>query len=641
MERWGPSHQTGRGSQVSWKCVVWAVIAVGVLAIVQGGTHSPIRIAAGIVLFSTAGVLALPSSVQRRLLAPLRARQQPELVRDPLGAARAVASRHGGAVYLGVLSRGEFRFARAERALLLLGPPRSGKTSGVIIPAVLCHDGPVVSTSTRPDVWRATRRVRSADGRVWLFDPTGSGTPRGRDIGEELRWSPVLPSKSWDGALLIARAMTTNIGAGTTDRSHWANRAQALLAPMLHAAAVNGRDMESVVDWVMRHDLDEAGILLEDQRCSRLAFGNLLGLLHTEDRERSSIFSAAADALQAYSSEHALAAARDPNFDAAGFVRSAGTVYIHARAHRDHGWLMSPAARVTGRSSTVVFLLDGADNLPHLAGQALSAWSVCLLDVYVCWMSAGGVATRSEGRHDVGARQRPNTGEIQRGRASVSSSAGNGGVSSRLGTCVRRLRRCLTPRTVRATKRWTCDSSEWHPPRRTPTTRASDGRLCPAGGLKAIPVGFDQHSMTNPRLPVKAGPVPDKITIWPVDDGRYGLDAISRARRATSVPSIINRSCSGAEFPFHSGKSSVADGRCASDPSARSTWRPPSRRSGTDLALRLHPFPATESTGLRPTRNPGALTGRPGVAMGVGSTEFASPFVAKRSPGCRARDDSF
>jgi hypothetical protein len=26
-------------------------------------------------------------------------------------------------------------------------------------------------------------------------------------------------------------------------------------------------------------------------------------------------------------------------------------------------------------------------------------------------------------------------------------------------------------------------------------------------------------------LPVKAGPVPDKLTIWPVDDGRYGLDA--------------------------------------------------------------------------------------------------------------------
>jgi hypothetical protein len=29
----------------------------------------------------------------------------------------------------------------------------------------------------------------------------------------------------------------------------------------------------------------------------------------------------------------------------------------------------------------------------------------------------------------------------------------------------------------------------------------------------------------NVRLPSKAGPVPDRLTIWPVDDGRYGLDA--------------------------------------------------------------------------------------------------------------------
>lgn len=27
------------------------------------------------------------------------------------------------------------------------------------------------------------------------------------------------------------------------------------------------------------------------------------------------------------------------------------------------------------------------------------------------------------------------------------------------------------------------------------------------------------------HLPAKAGPVPDRLTIWPMDDGRYGLDA--------------------------------------------------------------------------------------------------------------------
>jgi hypothetical protein len=31
--------------------------------------------------------------------------------------------------------------------------------------------------------------------------------------------------------------------------------------------------------------------------------------------------------------------------------------------------------------------------------------------------------------------------------------------------------------------------------------------------------------MSAELVPVHAGPVPDRITIWPVDDGRYGLDA--------------------------------------------------------------------------------------------------------------------
>lgn len=48
----------------------------------------------------------------------------------------------------------------------------------------------------------------------------------------------------------------------------------------------------------------------------------------------------------------------------------------------------------------------------------------------------------------------------------------------------------------------------------------------PVAGLKRILRRSDQNSMrSTQRLPVKAGPVPDKLTIWPVDDGRYGLDA--------------------------------------------------------------------------------------------------------------------
>ena len=296
---------------------------------------------------------------------------------DPLRAIRALTARAGGGVWLGAGEDGQWKFARPERAVLLLGPPRSGKTSGVIIPAVLAHEGPAVVTSTKPDVARGTARARARDGRVWMFDPTGASRP---PAGlEQLRWSPVTSALTWDGAVVIARAMTVTVGAGTTDRSHWANRSQALLASLLHAAAVHGKEMETVVDWVTRHELDEPGILLEDQRASRLAFGSLLGLLNTEDRERSSVFSAAADALQAYTSEGALTTASDPNFDPAAFIAGRDTVYIWSPAEEQAAvapvvcGLLAEVRRATYRvhaarqlSAGVLFALDEVANIAPL-----------------------------------------------------------------------------------------------------------------------------------------------------------------------------------------------------------------------------------------------------------------------------------
>ena len=383
MPDWGPSHQTTHRKSPGYRWALRVVVALALLGILSGGTtgQSTYAVISGAVLLTLIVAFALPRSVQRRALASLHRRRLRTTSRpagDPLSAVRQTALASGGGVYLGAAPDGASRHARSERAVLVLGPPRGGKTSGVIIPAVIAHVGPAVSASTKPDVERATRPARSQSGQTWGFDPTGAGGGRGGS--RELRWSPVGSSVSWDGALLMARAMTSNLGGGTTDRSHWANRAQALLAPLLHAAAVHGRDMESVVDWVMRHEIDQAGILLEDDRCSKLAFGSLLGLLNTEDRERSSIFSATADALQAYTSETALRAAREPNFDADAFVRSGDTVYIHAPAEAQAAaapivcGLLSEIRRATYRAHAagqlthgrMLFALDEVANIAPL-----------------------------------------------------------------------------------------------------------------------------------------------------------------------------------------------------------------------------------------------------------------------------------
>jgi type IV secretory pathway TraG/TraD family ATPase VirD4 len=257
-----------------------------------------------------------------------------------------------------------------------------------MITPVVEHDGPAVSTSTKPDVLEATSAARSGSGRVWQFDPTG--TAPDQPGVTRLRWSPLICSIDWDGALLMARAMVTGaqVGAGTTDGTHWSRRAQALLAPLLHAATLSNGDMGTVLGWVAGHELDEPGVIIDREGGSPLAVTALLALAHTEGRERASIFSAAADALDGYSSQAALDAASSPNFYANRFVISTDTVYIHAPSERQH--LAAPpvcgllaeirratyqAHRETRPARPVLFALDEVSNiapigeLPQIASE--------------------------------------------------------------------------------------------------------------------------------------------------------------------------------------------------------------------------------------------------------------------------------
>jgi type IV secretion system protein VirD4 len=321
------------------------------------------------------GVLRLGYPAYQRLKGQAGGRASFPGGADPL--AGVLERGRGRGVYLGVNARGEWAFAGWERATLVLGPPRSGKTQALVIPAVLGHAGALVSASTKPDVIRATSRARSRLGRVWEFDPTGQGALL---PDRQLRWSPVTCAKTWDGALLMARAMVSGagVGAGTSDQTHWARRAVAVLAPLLHAAALGDHDIGTLTGWVHAHDLDQPALVLNEAGAV-LASGVLAGVQNTEARERSSILSAAADALEAYTSTGALTAAQKPNFDARRFVGSSDTIYIHAPAERQGlaaplvcGLLSEIRAatyklhREQALNGRVLFALDEAANIAPL-----------------------------------------------------------------------------------------------------------------------------------------------------------------------------------------------------------------------------------------------------------------------------------
>jgi type IV secretion system protein VirD4 len=252
----------------------------------------------------------------------------------PSDAVREHMRRLGGGAFLGLSPGGGWVTADPEHAIMVLGPPRSGKTSSVVIPSLLAAPGAALSTSTKPDVMLATWRSRAELGQVWLFDPSGEQTDLPPGI-QRLCWSPVAAAGSWDGALLMARAMTSISPAahGTRNEHHWSERSAALLAPLLYAAYLTDRPISEVLRWVLRGDLDPAGKALENNG-SEVVNDVLIGIARTDERERSSIFSATAGILAAYNADATRDAAAEPNFNPDHFVRSTDTVYITAPAHK-------------------------------------------------------------------------------------------------------------------------------------------------------------------------------------------------------------------------------------------------------------------------------------------------------------------
>lgn len=267
----------------------------------------------------------------------------PDAIREKPASTPAPAAPPSG-IYLGWGNRGPV-LAGTQHHALLLGPPRSGKTSRIVAPALARHRGPAVVTSTKSDIIAATHPYRSRLGTCWYWDPSGTSVvPPGL---EPLRWSPVLDCEVWDRAVARAHALA---GAArphhTPSDTHWVERAQALLAPLLHAAAIDGADLAVVLSWLHRRQLDNPLSILEDHEARRGA-DLLQGLAHTDLRELSGIFSTADSLLAAYRTDAALNAARHATFDPDGFATSKDTIY-----------LVSPAATQNLHAPIVVALLD-------------------------------------------------------------------------------------------------------------------------------------------------------------------------------------------------------------------------------------------------------------------------------------------
>ena len=209
----------------------------------------------------------------------------------------------GDSWYGGRLGSAEIRSA-PELHLGVIAPTRAGKTSRVVIPAALEHDGPAIVLSNKTDVARATADRRSRVGPVWAYAPFAEA---GVLDGARCGWSPLAGCESWDFALRMGRWLfdadpsSAAVSDGSGARFHNREAVSTALPPLLHAAALSGRRMSDVLAWTRRgtDGLDEPRSLLEEHGAPMVASA-VAGVQALEDRPRSLLLMSAAQLVDAY-----------------------------------------------------------------------------------------------------------------------------------------------------------------------------------------------------------------------------------------------------------------------------------------------------------------------------------------------------
>ena len=198
-------------------------------------------------------------------------------------------------------------YAEQRHAIVAFGPPQSGKSAGLAIPALLEWEGPAVASSIKTDLLGATLKRRNAIGPVFVFDPFALAAVPSHT------WSPLNGARSWDGALEVAWRLAS---AGELDRSgveggdFWALAAEQRLAPLLYAAAGSDAGIQGLVRWAYGQgagELDRAlaqitGEARDDSQLAgaHAAYDALRGFELQADRTRSSIEATAQTLLRAY-----------------------------------------------------------------------------------------------------------------------------------------------------------------------------------------------------------------------------------------------------------------------------------------------------------------------------------------------------
>lgn len=241
--------------------------------------------------------------------------------------------------------RGVELWCRYDRTTGVYGEQGSGKTLDILAPALLAHDGPALSTLTRVDDLLLTigPRQRSATGGqlrpVVVLDPFGlaPGLP-------ELVWDPVAGCVDPRIAERRAKAFAAGTVSGSVNDGHnssaakfYAAETAKVLQSFLHAAALVGADLETIMEWVKNPAAADRPIeiLQNHPHAARHWDGLLAGALHGSADTVSNTITTVQQAFALFFQPDIRARCTPspsrPPTDLADVIRRNGTIYLLGR----------------------------------------------------------------------------------------------------------------------------------------------------------------------------------------------------------------------------------------------------------------------------------------------------------------------
>jgi type IV secretion system protein VirD4 len=287
--------------------------------------------ALGLVLAAGAGIAAIAVRMLREVEVPSfsRSRDKPPVARWANGrdlAPLRVPSPQPGRLTLGRRRRSLIA-AEERQSVIVFGPTQTHKTSGLVIPALLEWEGPVLCTSVKSDVLAPTLDRRESLGEVWIFDPAQVTDT------ERSRVTPLHGVEDWQGALRVAHWLAGSAKASSgdlRDGDFWFANAEKLIAPLLLAARRSGGTMATVVAWLDEGpEACEATVtpILSDAGEAEAARA-FTATQNREERQRSSVYTTAETMLAGFGDPRVAAETAGADYTPERLLSGSNTLYL-------------------------------------------------------------------------------------------------------------------------------------------------------------------------------------------------------------------------------------------------------------------------------------------------------------------------